>query len=172
MPFAKILSSWFWFHGSWFCGSCWFYGSCRPLLSTCFCRNKWQALVPGLEAQVIAILSCVKFRVSLKPAHDMQIVLYLELYHTLTRSYHSPSVRPPRLPHKERRRLVRIFSAFFSFPKVSKLRKVIRRGRREMKFELLLLPVTAPGAGTPRRCNFGAALVPDHLAGSGSQGLL
>lgn len=41
-----------------------------------------------------------------------------------------------------------------------------------MKLELLLLSVIAHGAGTPRRSNFGAALVPDHLAGSGSPGLL
>lgn len=79
MPFAKILSSWF--RGSWFYGSCWFCGSCRPLLSSCFSQNKQQALAPGLEARVTAVPSCGKSPVSLKPAHDMQILLYLELYH-------------------------------------------------------------------------------------------
>ena len=43
--------------------------------------NKQLPLVPDWEAHVRAIVSCVKFCISSEAGHDMQIFLYLELYH-------------------------------------------------------------------------------------------
>jgi len=53
----------------------------KPTVPEQFCLNKQLPLVPDREAHVRAIISCVKFCISLKAGHDMQIFLYLELYH-------------------------------------------------------------------------------------------
>lgn len=50
-------------------------------LSKQFNLSKQLPLVPDWEAHVRAISSCVKFCISLKARHDVQIFLYLELYH-------------------------------------------------------------------------------------------
>lgn len=69
MPFAKMFRA------------NWFFGSSKPTLSKEFYLNKQLPLVPDWEAHDRAIIRRVKFCISLKAGHDMQIFLYLELYH-------------------------------------------------------------------------------------------
>lgn len=69
MPFAKMFRA------------NWFFGSRKLSLSKQFNLTKQLPLVPDWEAHVRAIISHVKFCISLTERHDMQIFLYLEHYH-------------------------------------------------------------------------------------------
>lgn len=81
---------------------------------------------------------------------------------TSTRIYRLLSVRLPWLSQKECRRLVHIFSAFFPWSFLDEKCHSVKPVGNEVWISLFLR-VTASGAGYPRRSNFGAALVPDHL---------
>lgn len=67
VPFAKMFRA------------NWFFGSSKPTLSKEFYLNKQLPLVPDWETHARAIISRVKFRISLKAGHDIQIFFYLEL---------------------------------------------------------------------------------------------
>lgn len=109
MPFAKMVRA------------NRFFGSSKPTLSKEFYLSKQLPLVPGWEVHVRAIISRVKFCISLKAGHDMQIFLYLELYHfNQNLSFVlSQATQIIALGMQE------VYTYFFSFLEVSKITKVV-----------------------------------------------